>query len=248
MVAAIKASAEGKRLIEWAARNPSNSRKKVRRGAATVARDRGPVRGGADARQPRVSALAIGRAGESDRVLQPGVVDQAGGQRPWGEGETLNNIAAATRPEAKEQALEYYNRALPFRRAGADRAAEAATLGNIRLTYSSLGDMQRAIEYYRQSLRLWRAAGRRDGETNALIGLGQIHGYTGENQQALDYLNQGLSISRGINDRRGEAFALLSIGKIQIDLGEHEKALDDFANALDLFRPSPTAWAKPIRY
>jgi CHAT domain-containing protein len=155
----------------------------------------------------------------------------------YGEGESLNNIAVAySALGKKEQALEYYNRALPLRRTGGDRAAEAATLGNIGLIYSHLGDMQKAKEYCQQSLRLWRAAGRREGEASALIGLGTIYGYTAETQQALDYLHQALRISREINDRRGEAFELYNIGKLQGWLGEREKALDVFAQALDLFR------------
>ena len=237
-VAAIKASTEGKRLIELGGAQSFKLAKDKYEEALPQWREIGDRF--AEGQTLDNLGFLLWRLGAPAKAIE--YYNQALSIRQEvkdheGEGETLNNIAAAySALGKKEQALEYYNRALPFRRAGADRAAEAATLGNIGLTYSSLGDMQRAIEYYRQSLRLWRAAGRRDGETNALIGLGQIHGYTGENQQALDYLNQGLSISRGINDRRGEAFALLSIGKIQIDLGEHEKALDDFAHALDLFR------------
>jgi CHAT domain-containing protein len=155
----------------------------------------------------------------------------------YGEGESLNNIAVAySALGKKEQALEYYKLALPLRRAGGDAAAEAATLGNIGLIHSHLGDMQKAKEYCQQSLRLWRAAGRREGEASALIGLGTIYGYTAETQQALDYLHQALRISREIKDRRGEAFALYNIGKLQGWLGEREKALDVFAQALDLFR------------
>jgi len=237
-VAAIKASAEGKRLIELGGAQSFKLAKDKYEEALPQWREIGDRF--AEGQTLDNLGFLLWRLGAPANAIE--YYNQALSIRQEvkdneGEGETLNNIAAAySALGKKEQALEYYNRALPFRREGADRAAEAATLGNIGLTYSSLGDMQRGKEYYRQSLRLWRDAGRRDGETNALIGLGQIHGYTGENQQALDYLNQGLSISRGINDRRGEAFALLSIGKIQIDLGEHEKALDDFANALDLFR------------
>jgi CHAT domain-containing protein/tetratricopeptide (TPR) repeat protein len=238
LVAAIKASTEGKRLIELGGAQSFKLAKDTYEEALPQWREIGDRF--AEGQTLDNLGFLLWRLGAPAKAIE--YYNQALSIRQEikdqeGEGETLNNIAASySALGKKEQALEYYNRALPFRRAGADRAAEAATLGNIGLIYSSLGDMQRAKEYYFQSLRLWRAAGRRDGETNALIGLGQIHGYTGENQQALDYLNQGLRISRGINDRRGEAFALLSIGKIQIDLGEHEKALDDFANALDLFR------------
>jgi tetratricopeptide (TPR) repeat protein len=151
-----------------------------------------------------------------------------------GEGETLNNMAAAySALGKKEQALEYYNRALPLRPAGADRAA---TLGNMGLAYFSLGYTQKAIEHYNQALPLWRSTGNRAGEVNALLILGLIHGVLGENQLALDYLYQGAQISRETNDRRGEAHALIYLGKVYIDLGEYEKALDFCGQALSLFR------------
>jgi tetratricopeptide (TPR) repeat protein len=151
-----------------------------------------------------------------------------------GEGETLNNMAAAySALGKKEQALEYYNRALPLRPPGADRAA---TLGNMGLAYLTLGYTQKAMEHYDQALPLWRSAGNRVGEANALLMLGAIHGSLGENQQALDYLNRGSQIAREANDRRGEAHAMIYLGKLYIELGEYEKALDFFGQALSLFR------------
>jgi CHAT domain-containing protein/Tfp pilus assembly protein PilF len=154
-----------------------------------------------------------------------------------GEGETLNNMAAAySALGKKEQALEYYSRALPFRRAGSDRTAEAATLGNMGVIHLSLGDPRKAIELYNQALPLWRASGNRVGEASALVGLGSIHRILGESQLALDYLHRGAQIAREVNDRRGEAYALLFLSRLHIELGEYEKALDFCGRALPLFR------------
>jgi CHAT domain-containing protein/tetratricopeptide (TPR) repeat protein len=151
-----------------------------------------------------------------------------------GEGETLNNMAAAySALGKKEQALEYYNLALPLRPPGADLAA---TLGNMGLAYLSLGYTQKAKEHYNQALPLWRSAGNRVGEVNALLMLGAIHGVLGEHQQALDYLNRGAQIAREANDHRGEAHAMIYLGKLYIELGEYEKALDFLGQALSLFR------------
>ena len=154
-----------------------------------------------------------------------------------GEGETLHGIASVNSALGmKDRALEYYNRALTIRRASGNHAAEATTLGNICQIRFSLGEAQKAIECYQQSLPLWRAAGRRDGEASAFNGLGSICVLTGESQKAHDYLNQAVSISRGINDRRGEAYALFNIGKLYVQLGEREKALDALTRALSLFQ------------
>jgi CHAT domain-containing protein len=238
LVAALKASTEGKRLIGQGKAQSFKLAKEKYEEALPMWREIGNRFGEADTLSSiGFLAWVSGAPAKAIEYYNQAMTIRLEIKDHDGEGEMLNNIAASYSALGnKEQALEYYNRALAIRRAGSDRAAEAATLGNIGATYSSLGDMQKAKEYYLQSLRLRRAAGLRDGEANALIGLGTIHGVIGETQQALDYLHQALRISREINDRRGEAFALFNIGKLQSYLGEREKALDVFTQALDLFR------------
>ncbi len=154
-----------------------------------------------------------------------------------GEGETLNNIAAThSQLGKKEQALEYYSRALPLRRASGNHAAEAQTLTNMGLIYFQLGNSQKAIEHYNLALPLWRSAGNRVGEANALINMGLIHSLLGEKQQALDQLNRALQITRETNDRRGEGYSLTNIGKLYHELGEFEKAFDYCNQALAPFQ------------
>ena len=154
-----------------------------------------------------------------------------------GEGETLNNIAATHSQIGKKvEALEYYSRALPLRRASGNLASEAQTLGNMGLIYFQLGDSQKAIEHNNLALPLWRSAGSRGGEANNLINTSLIYNLLGEKEQALDYLNRALQITREINDRRGEGYALINIGKVYHDLGEFEKAFDLYNQALAPFR------------
>ncbi len=64
----------------------------------------------------------------------------------------------------KEEALNYYNQALPLFLAVGDRGGEAITLNNIGLVYDSLGEKQEALNYYNQALPLRRAVGDRGGE------------------------------------------------------------------------------------
>jgi CHAT domain-containing protein/Tfp pilus assembly protein PilF len=236
-IAAIKASTEGKRLIEQGGAQSF----RLAQGKYEEALPRWREVGDRFAEAQTLDCLGLllwllGSPAKAIEYYNQALTIRREIKDNYGEGESLNNIAAAySALGKKEQALEYYNRALPLRRAGG-AAAEAEALGNIGWIHFSLGDMQKAKDNYSQSLRLRRAAGLRDGEANALIGLGSIYGLTGETQQALDCLHQALRISRGINDRRGEAFALFNIGKLQAGLGEREKALDVFVQALDLFR------------
>ncbi len=72
-----------------------------------------------------------------------------------GEATTLNNIGAVYSALGdKQQALDYYNQALPLFRAVGDRSGEATTLNNIGGVYDALGDKQQALDFYNQALPL----------------------------------------------------------------------------------------------
>ncbi|MEC4867660.1 MAG: tetratricopeptide repeat protein, partial [Jaaginema sp. PMC 1078.18] len=69
------------------------------------------------------------------------------------EAATLNNIGGVYDSLGeKQQALDYYNQALPIHRVVGNRQMEAATLNNIGLVYSELGEKQQALDYYNQAL------------------------------------------------------------------------------------------------
>src|SRR5262245_16732126 len=162
-VAAIKASTEGKRLIEQGGAQSF----KLAQGKYEEALPQWREIGDRFAEGQTLDCLGfllwlLGAPAKAIEYYNQALSIRQEIKDHYGEGESLNNIAAAySALGKKEQALEYYNRALPLRRAGGDRAAEAATLGNIGLIHFSLGDMQKAKDYYSQSLRLRRAAGLR---------------------------------------------------------------------------------------
>jgi hypothetical protein len=70
-----------------------------------------------------------------------------------------------------QKALEYFNQALPIRRAVGDRSGEANTLNNIGGVYSTLDENQKALDFYNQALPLRRAVGDRSGEAVTLHNL-----------------------------------------------------------------------------
>ncbi|RMF07553.1 MAG: tetratricopeptide repeat protein, partial [Alphaproteobacteria bacterium] len=92
----------------------------------------------------------------------------------------------------KQQALDFYQQALPLFRAVGDRSGEATTLNNIGLVYSDLGDNQQALAYYQQALPLRRAVGDRAGEATTLNNIGAVYDALGDKQQALAYYQQAL--------------------------------------------------------
>jgi tetratricopeptide (TPR) repeat protein len=67
----------------------------------------------------------------------------------------LNNIGLAYNSISQPQeALKYYNQALPILRQVGDRRGEATTLNNIGSAYNSISQPQEALKYYNQALAM----------------------------------------------------------------------------------------------
>jgi tetratricopeptide (TPR) repeat protein len=150
------------------------------------------------------------------------------------QGTLLNNIGLVYSDLGEQQqALEYYEQALPLRQVG-DKGGEAATLTNIGSVYSNLGDKQRALKYYEQALSLRRQVGDKGGEAATLSNIGVVYSDLGGKQRALKYYEQALPLRQQVGDKRGEAVTLSNIGGVYSDLGEQQRALEYFAQALPL--------------
>ncbi|MFM6404835.1 MAG: tetratricopeptide repeat protein, partial [Microcystis sp.] len=90
----------------------------------------------------------------------------------------------------KQKALDYYNQALPIRRAVGDRGGEATTLNNIGRVYDALGEKQKALDYYNQALPIRRAVGDRGGEATTLNNIGILYRDTKRPSEAIKNLEQ----------------------------------------------------------
>jgi len=70
-----------------------------------------------------------------------------------------------------QDALGYYEQALPLLRAVGDRAFEVYTLANMGAAYKVLGDPKKALDFYNQALPLSRAVGDPLAESGILVSL-----------------------------------------------------------------------------
>ncbi|WP_414515050.1 CHAT domain-containing protein, partial [Nostoc sp. PCC 9305] len=136
----------------------------------------------------------------------------------------------------KQEALKYYNQALPILRAVGDKEGEAVTLNNLGGVYPSLGEKQEALKYYNQALPILRAVGDRRVEATTLNNIGLVYSDLGEKQEALKYYNQALPILRAVGDKEGEAVTLNNLGGVYPSLGEKQEALKYYNQALPILR------------
>jgi CHAT domain-containing protein len=154
-----------------------------------------------------------------------------------GEAITLNNIGHVYGDLGERQkALNYYNQALPLRRAVGDRDGEASTLNNIGAVYDGLGERQKALDYYKQALPLERAVGDRYVEARTLNNIGAVYDGLGEKQKALDYYTQSLPLFRAVQDPLGEGRALVLLMEYWKNLQNPKLAVLFGKQAIDRFQ------------
>jgi CHAT domain-containing protein/Tfp pilus assembly protein PilF len=154
-----------------------------------------------------------------------------------GEAITLNNIGLVYNDLGnKQQALKFYNLALPLNRKVGDKAGEATTLHNIGAVYDSFGDKQQALKLYNQTLALSRQVEDKSQEARTLNSIAAVYNDLGDNQKALKLYNQALVLRREVEDKSGEATTLNNIGGFYSGLGDKKQALKFYNRALALSR------------
>ncbi len=116
------------------------------------------------------------------------------------------------------------------------RASEAAHLGNLGVTYASIGEYRRAVEFFEEHLAIAREMKDRLGESLDLGNLGSVCGYLGETHRALEFHEQALAIDREIGNRRGEGIDLGNLGLTYRKLGETRRAIEFYEQALSVLR------------
>ncbi|HEX2913540.1 MAG TPA: tetratricopeptide repeat protein [Chloroflexia bacterium] len=135
----------------------------------------------------------------------------------------------------KQQALDFFNQALPLDKLLSNKAGEAATLSNIGSVYSDLGDKQKALSFYNQALPIHSEVSNRQMEAVTLNNIGGVYSDLGDKQKALDFYNQALPLFRQVGDKNGEAYTLHNMGMTLWKLGEWEQALQLCQQAQKLF-------------
>ncbi len=135
-----------------------------------------------------------------------------------------------------EEALNFYNQALPLRRQYGSKRAVAQTLSTIGLVYAGLREPQKALEHYLEALPLANADGDLLQEAFAMKNIGWLYAHNGDARKSLEYAEQSLLLYRKCGNRQGEADTLNLNGVAWAYLGEYGKALDYKRQSLNIWR------------
>ena len=139
----------------------------------------------------------------SFEILQPSFTNCAGSGRSRGEAATLNNIGGVYNSIGQPQeALKYYNQALPMTREVGNRRGEAVILSNIG-KMSTISDILKKHLNTITKLHQLGASWRLQGENTIRTNIGAAYNSISQPQEALKYDNQALPIWLQVGDRGG---------------------------------------------
>ena len=145
-----------------------------------------------------------------------------------------------------QEALKYYNQALPITREVQYRSGEANTLNNIGAVYNSISQPQEALKYYNQALPITREVGDRAAEAGSLSNLGILYRDTKKPTQAIDNweksvqitleMRSGLQRENRQNFLEGESGLVVALTSLLIDQNQADRAFEwiNIATTADL--------------
>jgi tetratricopeptide (TPR) repeat protein len=166
---------------------------------------------------------------------------------PAAQSTTLNNIGTAYKSLAadpnllssmtakrRQDALDYYNRALKALDGNLNFREQARTRGNICGLYDSPKQAEKAIQCNTDALAAWRMVGDRAGEAAQLIKLGNAQYARGLKDDAVKTLKQARTLMQQVADPRGEVTALGRLAAIEFENGDLPQARSDNESALKI--------------
>jgi CHAT domain-containing protein/Tfp pilus assembly protein PilF len=149
--------------------------------------------------------------------------------------EEAGQLANQRTAESRRSAITKYEQALPLWIESTYIRGQAATLNEIAILNSNLGEGRKAVEYYPKAVALWRELGDQLNEASTLTNMGTAFWRMGESQKALEAHSQALGLARSVADRQVEALVLSNTGAVYWSLGQPQESLKYYNDALPIF-------------
>lgn len=153
-------------------------------------------------------------------------------------GQTYNNIAVALWSQGKSsQALQYHQIALQKREALNDPQAEAASLNNIGLVYSTT-QPDLALEYYEKAKAIYETSNQQDKLATAYVNIGLAYRNLKDFHEALSNLNKALDIRLQLDGKNATsvAFVYSSLASVFLATNDYKYADDYGKRALEIYK------------
>jgi DNA-binding SARP family transcriptional activator/Flp pilus assembly protein TadD len=135
-----------------------------------------------------------------------------------------------------DEALVLHGQALRAARQVGDRAAEAAALRNLGVTYGQQGQPDEAITHYRGALELLKELDDPIGEARTRTNLGNILRACARYEEAAELHREALAVFEAAADDPGAAIALNNLALVRLDQGRCDEAADLLLRAIETKR------------
>ncbi|MBW4445442.1 MAG: CHAT domain-containing protein [Spirirestis rafaelensis WJT71-NPBG6] len=134
-----------------------------------------------------------------------------------------------------EQALAYYNQALPIFTELGEISQQARTLHDLGMLYNVFGERQKVLDYLEAAQRLYQRIGDAGGVGLTFSNMGWIHYFfLGARQKGIELYEQALKVYQKAGDRTGESNTLSQIAWGYYGLGDNQKALNYYKQAIEV--------------
>lgn len=141
---------------------------------------------------------------------------------------------------ARDEALRYFNRALPIwrrrRRAHPEEGGSglAWVLNNLGVLHRAIDEPRKADNFYRQAIRIQEQLGDRKGLSIALGCRGVLCRDRGQHRKAHGYYDRSLALEEELGSELGQSIVLNNKGRAYRDERKRTEALESLKRALKL--------------
>ncbi|BDA70574.1 TPR domain protein [Calothrix sp. PCC 7716] len=136
-----------------------------------------------------------------------------------------------------EQALTYYNQALPIFAELGEVLLQARTLHELAMLYNVFGERQKVLDYLEAAQRLYQQVGDVAGIGRTYSNMGWIHYFfLGAKQKGMELYEQSLKVYQKAGDSIGECNTLVQIawGYYDDGNGDNQKAIYYYKQAIEV--------------
>ena len=131
-------------------------------------------------------------------------------------------------------AIRYHNLSLEKRKQINDIRGIGASLANLGITYSDIGDINKARKYFEEWLAIADQIQDKDQQTAIYISLGLLYRYEGRYDNAIDYFNRAYETAKEINMKSHLQTISDKLSQVYELKGDFELALNYYKSYSDL--------------
>ena len=134
------------------------------------------------------------------------------------------------------QAIEEFQKALPFYKKIGDSTGISESLGNLGILDFYLRDYDEALENFQQAITYLDTVGQFETYTKYLANLSGVHREKKQLDSALYYARRSLDYSQKLNDKRLLSVSYFNLGTANYFLKDYIRAIDNLDKAIELDR------------